>query len=290
MKEMNRMTRKNHCLHVAALLAGVGLACPAAAANTADAQLVLTITLDDVLMNGSSATFDTSSEAGNIGFSDIGPNGYTIADGFSTNPPGSVGSANADISYSLNGIDPFEDDYDMDSFGIGDSVVVTMNASASATTPGSIFYGQVNDQLTLYFESFASDTDQFTFSFSWEAHLTGNLDNTSAPGSVLALADGLDVGGEVQSPAFGNSYDFLVWDSDADGPYFSLGQFNPSMTADTLDEMANGTFEVEFNPGDYDMTINFYSDLVVNATVDVPEPSSLALLALGGLCLARRRR
>lgn len=289
MKEKNTMTRKNHCLHLAALIAGVGLSCPAAAANTADAQLVLTITLDDVLMNGSSATFDTSFETGNIGFSDIGPNGFTLADGFSNNPPGSVGSANAAISYSLNGLDPFVDDYDMDSFGIGDSVVVTMNASASATTPGSIFFAQVSEQLTLSFESFASDTDQFTFYFSWEAHLTGNLDNTSAPGSVLALADGLDVGGEVQSPAFGNPYDFLVWDSDVEGPYFSLGQFNASMTADTLDEMDSGTFEVEFNPGDYDMAINFYSDLVVNATVEVPEPSSLALLGLGGLIAARRR-
>ena len=258
-------------------------------ANTADAQLVLTFTLDQVLLNGSAAQFETSDQAGDILFEDVGPNGNTSNGGRSGNPPGSIGGGSASISYSLNGIDPFVGNYDQDSFGIGDSLVMTMNASASATTPGSLFFAQVTDEATLYFSTFGGPTDQFTFQFSYDAELTGTLDNTAFPGDVaLALAQGNAIFAEVESPESGPGYSFDVFSGD-DPPYFQFFDINSAGTQQNLNDTTNGSFDVVFAPGDNGLSITFDTNLVVNAEV-IPEPGSLALLGLGGLLIARRRR
>jgi len=66
----------------ATLIAGLGLTCAANGTFSADAQLVLTYTLDDVVLNGSSsAVFETSSTVGDLQFVDIGPNGFSLAQG-----------------------------------------------------------------------------------------------------------------------------------------------------------------------------------------------------------------
>ena len=55
-----------------------------------------------------------------------------------------------------------------------------------------------------------------------------------------------------------------------------------------MSDSGSGSFEVAFDPGDNNLSINFLSGLVVNATVMVPEPAGLSLLALGTLALLRR--
>ena len=205
-----------------------------------------------------------------------------------SNPPGSVGTASAAESVLLNGLDPFDDDsIDQDSFGIGDSLVSTMTASASAQTPGSVFFGQVESDNVLYFSVFGVETDQYTFHFDYSAVLTGSLDSSSLPGVTLAFGDGDEVNGSADSTLAGPPNNFVV-----EANYFDLGTFNNSNTLIPLNEMTSGSFEVAFNPGDDVLSIHFLSSLIVNAGVDaVPEPASLGLLMLAlPLQLAIRRR
>jgi len=114
-------------------------------------------------------------DAGNVIVEDIGPNGSTFSGDSPSNPPGSVGTASASENVVLNGLDPFVDDYDRDSFGIGDNLVSTMTASASAQTPESVFCGQVNSEYVLYFSVFGDETDRYTFFFDYSAELIGSL-------------------------------------------------------------------------------------------------------------------
>lgn len=271
------------------------VAAQASAANTADAQLVLTFTLDDVIItdtltnHSTSATFETSSEVGDLIFEDIGPNSWAPSGGAPANPVGSIGSASSSESVLFNGLDPFIDDYDQDSFGIGDSVVLTMNVSASATTPGSIFFAQVASDIVLYFGVYGEETDQYTFRFTYDAQLTGTLDNTSLPGNVLAFGEGFNVNGHADSTVAGPPNDFEVFDALPDESYFFLGAFNAPNTFLPLNESDTNTFDVVFDPGDSSLSINFLSGLLVNATVEVPEPTSLGLLLIGGLPLLKRR-
>ena len=269
----------------------VGTSFETQAQNTADATLELTFTLTDVTItdtltgNTSPATFETTTQAGDLMFEDIGPNGNTFAGGSSNNPPGSVGSASASEDILLNGLDPFVDDYDQDSFGIGDSLVSTMNASASAETPGSVFFGQVSSENQLYFSVFGDDTDSYTFFFDYSAALTGTLDSSSLPGATLAIGDGDEVSGLADTTVAGPSNEFVVLTD-----YFNLSLFNSSNVAVPIDQSDSGSFEVAFDPGDNDLSITFLSTLVVNARVDeVPEPTT-GTLVLMLFCLARRRR
>lgn len=281
----------------------VGLVTAAAhAAITADADLVLTFTLTDVVITDTltdtseSAIFETSQEVGDVIFEDVGPNGGALAKGADTNPANSIGSASATETVSLNGLDVFEDDYDMDSFGIGDSVVITLNTFASATTPGSVFFGQAGGGLVLdtpalelYFSILGEETDQYSFFFDYEAEFSGTLDGTALPGTTLAFAEGLSVQGRAGSTLDGPESLFDVFD-EPDLPYFNLGAVNHDQAIEPFNEQASGSFEVAFNPGDNDLGVLLDYSLIVNARVDVPEPSSLGLLALGSLVSLRRRR
>jgi hypothetical protein len=264
-----------------------------AAPITADATLELTFTLTDVTITDtltgatSSATFETSTEAGDLRFEDIGPNGGTFTGEDPANPPGSVGAATASESILLNGLDPFVDDYDQDSFGIGDSLVTTMSAFATAETPGSVFFGQVNSDNTLYFSVFGVETDRYTFHFDYSAVLTGSLDSTALPGVTLVLADGNEVSGAADTTLAGPPNEFVVAMD-----YFSLDTFNGSGILLPLDEMDSGSFEVAFDAGDDNLRITFLSQLLVNARPEaIPEPASLGMLLLAMFFpLAARRR
>ena len=255
---------------LALLLATAVTASPSAAVPiTADATLELTITLtgvtitDTLTNNSSPAVFETSEQVGDLLFEDVGPNGSTFGGGSSNNPPGSVGSGSGMETVLLNGLDVFVDPYDQDSFGIGDSLVTTMEASASAETPDSVYFGQVNSENTLFFSPFGSETDQYTFSFDYSASLTGTLDSTALAGTTLAFADGDEVTGEGEDFDTGEPESFLVLST-----YFSLGSGNSSSSAVNLNETATGSFDVAFDPGDSAMSITFASSLVVNARVD----------------------
>ncbi|QDT69670.1 hypothetical protein MalM25_26090 [Planctomycetes bacterium MalM25] len=246
------------------------IAAPAAAApNTADATLELTITLTGVTItdtvSGTSfpAVFETSNEVGDLLFEDAGPNGFTADGGSSNNPPGSVGSGGASETVLLNGIDLDEGEYDMDSFGIGDSLVTTMEVSATAETPGSVFFAQVNSENTLWFSHFGADTDQFTFSFDYSATLTGSLDTTGSPGVTSVTVDDAEVIGGAEDTLSGSSISFL-----AASDFASFASFNDDNTVENLDELASGTFDVAFDAGDNALSITFASSLVVNAGVE----------------------
>jgi hypothetical protein len=274
--------------------AWLGATLSAQAQNTADATLELTITLTgvtitDAIGNTTQALFETSSEAGDLRFEDIGPNGSTFTGESPNNPPGSVGTASASETVLLNGLDPFDDNVDInqDSFGIGDSLVSTMTASASAQTPGSVFFGQVESESVLFFSVFGDETDRYTFHFDYSAVLTGSLDSSALPGATLAFGDGDEVSGSADTTVAGPPNDFVV-----EADFFHLGMFNGGNTLVPLNEMASGSFDVAFNPGDDGLSITFRSGLVVNAGVEeVPEPTSLALLMLAtSLPLAIRRR
>lgn len=255
---------------LAFLLTTTLVASPAAAApNTADATLELTVTLTGVTIfdtiSGTSfpATIETSEEPGDVLFEDAGPNGFTADGGSSNNPPGSVGSSGTSETVLLNGIDLDEGEYDMDSFGIGDSLVTTMEVSATAETPGSVFFGQVNSENTLFFSHFGADTDQFTFSFDYSASLTGTLDSTAQPGVASVFATGDEVTGEAEDTLAGPPNSFL-----AASDFFSFASFNDDNAIESLDELASGSFDVTFDAGDNTLSITFASSLVVNARVE----------------------
>jgi hypothetical protein len=265
---------------------------PARAQNVADATLELTFTLTDVTItdtltaNTRSAVFETTTQVGDVIFEDIGPNGSIFSGPAPENSPGSIGSGSASESVLLNGLDPFVDDVDQDSFGIGDSLVSLMNASASAETPGSVFFGQVNSENVLYFSVFGAETDRYTFFFDYTAVLTGSLDSSPLGGLTLGFGDGDEVRGLAETPLAGPPNEFTV-----QLDYFHLGDANDSSTLMPLDETTSGSFEVAFDPGDDSLSITFLSSLVVNAGVTpVPEPASLSFCVLGALALVASRR
>lgn len=261
--------------------------------NSANAKLELTFTLtaveitDTLTGNSMPATFETSTGVGDIVFEDIGPNGNTYTGGSPSNPIGSIGSGTAEEKVLLNGLDPFVDDYDLDSFGIGDSLVSTMTVSATATTPGSVFFGQVSSDNTLYFSTYGSDTDRFTFYFDYTAVITGNLDSSWMPGVTLGFGDGDEVNATADTTLAGPPSSFVVASN-----YFDIGYYNTSNTAVPLNDATSGSLVVEFAPGDNSLRITFLSNLVVNAEVaSIPEPSSavLALFSLPVICCMWRR-
>ncbi|XAL99877.1 PEP-CTERM sorting domain-containing protein [Phycisphaeraceae bacterium D3-23] len=245
-----------------------------ARANAADARLQLTFTLDDVIYTDTatnemrSAVFETSSEVGDLQFEDFGPNTNTFMGGGPSNPPGSVGFGSASEMQLVNGLDPFVDDIDMDAFGIGDSFMLTMDAFATVSTPGAVFFGQVASDAELFFTSFSDTSVAFTFEFSYEAELTGSLDTTFLPGSTSVFGEGLNVNGRAVDDASGNEYMFEVFDAVPDTPYFDFVEFHSADSVLPLGDSASGSFSVAFNPGDSDLSINFLSGLTVNARID----------------------
>lgn len=277
-----------NCVAVCAL--ALGAAHQASGQNTADATLVLTITLDDVLLtdevgNSSSATFENSTNpVGDLLFEDIGSGGGTTGGAASFSPPGSIGTHSASQITLLNGLDPEIDDIDNDSFDIGDSLVATLTTSASATTPGSRFFAQANSENILSFSSYLDPADKLTFLFSYTAELMGTLDNSYAPGVSLALSTDNTVDAHVDSPDVGPPYDFNVATD-----HFQFFPINFGDSVLPVSESTSGSFQVEFAPGDYGLSITFASSLVVNAEVEaVPEPSTLWLASLALLPWRRR--
>ena len=268
----------------------------AEAQNTADATLELTytltnVTITDTLTNTTNqAVFQTTAGGGggDLLFEDFGPNGSTIGAGSSMNPVGSVGSTAANETILVNGLDPFDDDIDIneDSFGIGDSIVLTLGVSASAETPGSVFFAQVNSDNTLFFQSFGDPTEQLEFFFDYSAVLTGTLDSSPLPGTAIAVADNSEVSSTSRDFDTGDSNTVVVATD-----LFLFGVLSDDSLSVPLNDSASGNFAIAFGPGDSDLTIDFQSELVVNARVNaVPEPNSLALALLLPLSLARRKR
>ncbi len=256
----------------------------------ADATLEVTYTLTDVTItdefgNSFPATFETTNEVGDLIFEDIGPNSSTFAGEAGDNPPGSVGSASASEDVSLNGLDPFVDFYDQDSFGIGDSLVLTMNAFASAETPDSVFFAQVDSENTLFFSQFLNPTDQLTFSFDYSAEITGTLDSSALPGTSLVVTEDSEVIGYADVTEAGPPNSFL-----AAMDLFDFTEFNDSGVVPLMD-LVTGSFDVAFDPGDDLLEITFLSRLVVNARVDpIPEPAAGTLVLGFAACFLARRR
>lgn len=264
----------------------------AQAQNTADATLELTVTLTDVTItdefdNTRQAVFEnTFNTVGDLTLDDFGPNGSVGTGERPGNPPGSVGSAFAEEVILLDGLDPFDNSFTLDEFDIGSSFTSTMDVATSATTPGSLFFAQVDSENTFFFSGFTGPNESFTFFFDFTVELTGMLNGTFAPGRTLATSSGDSVEGFVDSTgATGDSIGFL-----ADAFFFDLAEFNEDQVLVPLNDQASGSFEVAFEPGDSGLSISIFSGITANAEVAIPEPASLALVGIGATLLVGRGR
>ena len=280
-----------HSVTTAALCGAVALtsAHQATAEVTSEAQVVLTITINDIFLLNPDDTGSSAIDGFEVILADIGTNTNLFTGGSPSNDPDAVGTATASETVFFNGIDingdfiPSEVELDQ-----GDTIVITQNVSATSFTLDTTYFGQVMSDVSLSFDSFGNDDQRYFFDFDVQATMTGEFD-LSMPGSALALAEGEEIYALADSTVPGDPVEFILFGTEEEDFY----NFFESTTAETVTPFSEtGTtlnIPVEFGPGEFQNTIAFRSSLLVNAST-VPEPSTGLLLAGLGLAAAARRR
>lgn len=206
---------------------------------------------------------------GEASFSDIGVNSSFFGGG----SLGATGSNFEAETVFFNGVNVADGDFSPvdHTIGPGDSIVVTQNVQATASSLDATFFSQVESEITPSFDSFLnSDDERFLFDFDVQAELSGEFDLTM-PGSALAIADGTEIFAESDSTVSGDPNEFILFGGDLANYYdftestnlVSLTSFNE--TGITLN------IPVEFSPGDQQQSITFRSGLTVNAVTPIPE-------------------
>lgn len=274
--------------HIAIILFASMVFCTqqARADVTADAQLVLTITVNDVFLIEPDDTGISALDF-DIEISGVGVNTSLFGGGSPSNAPGALGTHSESEVVLFNGADVSAGDFNAFEVGLfpGDTIVITQNVEATATSPDSLFFSQVTSEISLSFDSFGGDDQRFLFDFDVAADLTGNFDLTM-PGSALALAQGDEILAVAESTVTGDPVDFILFSGELDN-YYDIFELTSTLGSTSLNQSSTPlNIPVEFSPGDNQHTITFFSSLLVNASTDaIPEPSSSLLLISSCLTL-----
>ncbi|MEM6334791.1 MAG: PEP-CTERM sorting domain-containing protein [Planctomycetota bacterium] len=267
----------------------LALAAPAAhaAGVSADGEVVVTITLTDIVITDTSDSSTRTPGEFDLEFIDVFTGGSTASGSL---VPGD-GSGSGSQSATIAGVDSeVFDIFEGDTFSIGDSVVITQNVSAMSNEPGVTFFGQVDSETNFYFETFLNPDDQASFFFDVTAELTGDLLAASPAGNALIIAEGKNVEASADSADIGDPTPFTLFGTKGDDDRFYDLFALENGSDGPADQSESTSFEVTFEPGENFFSITINTGVVANATLDVPEPASLALLSVGLLAIAGRRR
>ncbi|MEO1236082.1 MAG: PEP-CTERM sorting domain-containing protein [Planctomycetota bacterium] len=282
-------------LAVAAAVAGPAAGSVVTPASLMEGELRLTLTLESVtVQNTQTQSRPAAVPSADFSLNAVSIDGVLTDGGDPANPAGSVGGGTAGRSVTVNGAEVPGSGGTGFSLGVGDAFVLVLTASASAETPGSVFFGSATGGVGLGFVNNIDELEDpeeqaFTYSFGYTAELIGAAAGGFGPDAMADLrAVGLEVGAVASDPD-GSAVVSVVSAID----FFTLEGDGTDGGVAGIRESASGRVDVVLEAGDVDPLITFRADLLARAGVPVPEPSAAALLAAalgGGWVLAGRRR
>ncbi|MEO0476798.1 MAG: hypothetical protein AAF085_12650, partial [Planctomycetota bacterium] len=147
---------------------------------TAEAEVVLTITINDIFVQNPDNTGFSAYDF-NASVSNVDSNSTFFGGPSPSNDPGSIGSSSQSEVVLFNGADISDGNFEpfAESIGPGDTITITQNVQATATSPDSLYFSQITSDISIGFDSFTDEDDQFfIFDISISAELTGEFDLT----------------------------------------------------------------------------------------------------------------
>jgi hypothetical protein len=261
------MTKR--AIYTAALCGGLALSASqhASADVSAEGELVLTITLNDVFLINPDTT-GSSALGFDLEWSGIGVNSSFFGGGAPSNDPGAIGSNSESETVFFNGVDVSNGDFNAleNTIGPGDTIVITQNVRASTSSLDSIFFSQVDSIIDLSFDSFGDDDQVFFFDFDVQASLTGEVALTM-PGNAFVRGQGEQIIASAESTVDGPESEFILF-FDANDDYYDLSGASSLLgTTPFSEDGATLNIPVEFAPGDNQQTISFRTSLLANAVI-----------------------
>ncbi|MEO0529546.1 MAG: hypothetical protein AAF266_03110 [Planctomycetota bacterium] len=250
----------------------------ARAQSSAEAQVVFTITLNDILLIGADETSVSAYDEFAIEVFDAGANTAFFGGGSPNNPFGAVGSSSATEEVLFAGVDVEDPDFNAFDTGLfpGDTIVVTQNVETSALTPDAIFFAQIDSEVSLFFDSFGNEDQRFLFDFDVEADLVGEFDLGTTADSASVIAEGTEIVGFADSTVSGEPNEFILFAGENDR-FYDIVSFTGTGTAGVIPVTGSGNpinVPIEFSPGDNQFEITFRSSLVVNARTGAADPDT----------------